>query len=275
MRILLVLILIMAATATATTSFNEIKKVVVMGSTGQVGRNVVRQLLKASGETTVISLARRKVSDLLRQEDAAREAENQQSELVEQELDFSKLLEPENVSFDDTDQGRESRANVFDGADAVVCALGTTIKVAGSKERFLQIDHDYVLAAARDAREAGVGRLSYVSSMGADTGSSFYYSQVKGQVEADLQALGFERLSIFRPALLITKSREDSRPGEAIAQAVAPAFNWLMPANYKTIKVETVASGIVTDLFADRSGETDPSTTRIFLSGDIHQLAGQ
>ncbi|CAH0340502.1 NAD-dependent epimerase/dehydratase family protein [Rhizobium sp. CECT 9324] len=42
-------------------------------------------------------------------------------------------------------------------ADAVICALGTTLKVAGSRERFHRIDHDYPVEIARLARAAGAG----------------------------------------------------------------------------------------------------------------------
>lgn len=53
--------------------------------------------------------------------------------------------------------------------DDVYIALGTTIKVAGSQEAFRAVDHDAVVALARQARNAGAQRLAVVSAMGADS----------------------------------------------------------------------------------------------------------
>ena len=76
-------------------------------------------------------------------------------------------------------------------ADAVLCALGTTRRQAGSAEAFRRVDHDYVLAACRLAREAGTPTCVYVSSLGADAAGGGLYLRVKGETERDLAALGF------------------------------------------------------------------------------------
>jgi len=41
-------------------------------------------------------------------------------------------------------------------ADVLVCALGTTIKTAGSQEEFTRVDHDLPLAIAELPRRRGV-----------------------------------------------------------------------------------------------------------------------
>jgi hypothetical protein len=48
-----------------------------------------------------------------------------------------------------------------------LCALGTTIKTAGSREAFRRVDFGHVVAFARAVRAAGVLRLMFVSAIGA------------------------------------------------------------------------------------------------------------
>ncbi len=96
--------------------------------------------------------------------------------------------------------------------DVAFCSLGTTIKQAGSKEAFWKIDHDYVINTANVLHRYRVPYFAYVSTINANASSVTYYTQTKGKVENDLKEIGFPRLSIMRPSLLIAE-RQDSRPG--------------------------------------------------------------
>ena len=81
----------------------------------------------------------------------------------------------------------------------MLCALGTTIRLAGSQENFTRIDHDYVIRAAQLALNAGCKTMVYNSSLGANPNASSFYLRSKGQTEVALQALGFTSLNIVRP----------------------------------------------------------------------------
>ncbi|HLO94775.1 MAG TPA: NAD-dependent dehydratase, partial [Burkholderiaceae bacterium] len=129
-------------------------------------------------------------------------------------------------------------------ADAVLCALGTTLRLAGSPEAFRRIDHDYVLAACRLAREAGTPRCGFVSSLGADAGSRGLYLRVKGETERDLQALGFEALVCVRPSLLDGGPRPDHRPGEILALALGRGLAPLLPRRWRPVRTERVAAAL-------------------------------
>ncbi|KAB7644366.1 oxidoreductase [Polymorphobacter fuscus] len=137
-------------------------------------------------------------------------------------------------------------------AEVAICALGTTIRAAGSETAFRAVDHDAVLAFARAAQVAGVSRFIVVTAVGADPASRVFYSRVKGEVERDLAALGFARLDIIRPGLILGP-RDDRRPVEAVLQVIVP---WLGPllvgrlARYGGIPAEVVAGAIA--VLADR-----------------------
>jgi hypothetical protein len=71
-------------------------------------------------------------------------------------------------------------------------SLGTTIKDAGSKEKFEAVDHGMVLEYALFAKKLGAKKFLNVSALGADSESKIFYNQVKGKLEDDLKEIGFE-----------------------------------------------------------------------------------
>lgn len=133
-------------------------------------------------------------------------------------------------------------------ADRAFCALGTTIKVAGSQAAFRAVDFDAVLAFARAARATGAQRFGLVSALGSNPASSNFYARVKGEVEAAVAALGFESLVIARPSLLLgdrTALDQPERRGELIGQALTRHVGGLIPARWRPIEAEVVARALV------------------------------
>lgn len=135
----------------------------------------------------------------------------------------------------------------FEHLDVAFCALGTTIKMAGSQDAFYHVDHDLVIDFAKNAKAAGARTFVLVSSVGADAGSSTFYLKVKGETEHDLEAIGFDSLIILRPSMLMGQ-RKEFRFGELIGKAVMTVFNPLMVgpmAKYRGIQGKTVAKAMV------------------------------
>lgn len=129
---------------------------------------------------------------------------------------------------------------------AMICALGTTWKKSGADEAaFRSVDHDLVLATARAAKEHGVERFVAISSVGASMAAKSLYLRVKGEAERDLAKVGFHRLDILRPGLLLGARQDDSRPAERLAIAGAPLFNLLLHGKYRQYR------GITAQMVAD------------------------
>jgi len=129
--------------------------------------------------------------------------------------------------------------------EAVICALGTTRRKAGSEAAFRAVDHDLVLALGTAAREAGVPNFVLVSSAGADVMSKAFYLRVKGEVEAALTGLRFRRLDILRPGLLRGPRTEDRRALERLAILASPLSDLLLYGErrrYRSIDARTVAA---------------------------------
>ena len=138
-------------------------------------------------------------------------------------------------------------------ADAALCCLGTTIRHAGSQQAFRAVDIDSVLTFARVARAAGAKRFVVVSSVGANPESKNFYLRTKGEMEQQLEALGFEALDILQPSMLLGW-RKEMRPLELVGLTLMPLVNPLLGgkyAAYRGISATTVGKAM---LGATRSG---------------------
>lgn len=189
----------------------------VAGGTGLVGSLCVEWLLADAAYTSVITLVRRPP------------------------IFSPPKLDPQVVDFDRIPE-MPPRA-----VDHVFCALGTTIKKAGSQEAFRKVDYEYPLRLAAWSVRAGASQFCVVSSVGADAKSSNFYLRVKGEMEDAISALPFQSVHIFRPSILMG-SRAEKRLGEAVGIRVGRMFQFAMLGSlrrYRPIAAMTVAAGMV------------------------------
>ena len=152
--------------------------------------------------------------------------------------------------------------------DDVFIALGTTIKIAGSKAAFKAIDGDAVVAIAASAKAAGATRLAVVSAMGASPQSGVFYNQVKGEMEAAVSQLGFAKVVIARPSLLAGDRIALKQPERMAEKLSLVAFKWLkrlLPANYRAIQASSVALAMVNTLQTASAGQN------VLLSGEMQK----
>ncbi len=174
------------------------------------------------------------------------------------------------VDFDRLDEYQE----LFD-CDAIICCLGTTIRQAGSKQAFKQVDLQYCLDLATLGRNSNAKSFYLVSAMGADTKSPFFYSRVKGKLERRLTSLEYDYLSIYRPSLLMGE-RQEHRLGESagikIARVVNPLLTGRMAA-YRAINAATVAQAMVNECTIIGKPKTRRPKVNIYSHNNIVTLA--
>jgi len=111
--------------------------------------------------------------------------------------------------------------------DAAVSTLGTTRKAAGSWAAFEAVDRHALLGFAEASRKAGAEHFLLVSSSGANRHSRNSYLRLKGEVEEAVAAIGFSRVDILQPGLLLGE-RSERRLAEGFGQALAPLINPLL-----------------------------------------------
>ena len=137
--------------------------------------------------------------------------------------------------------------------EVALCCLGTTLRKAGSQQRFRAVDVDCVLTFARAAKAANARRFVVMSSVGADLNSRNFYLRTKGDMEEELEGVGFESLDILQPSMLLAW-RAEMRPLELLASAFMPLVAPLLRGKYihsRPISARTVAAAM---LGATRSG---------------------
>lgn len=137
--------------------------------------------------------------------------------------------------------------------DAVICSLGTTIRVAGSQDAFRKVDLDYTLAVARLARRHGARAFAFNSAVGANPASRFFYNRVKGEAEQALRACAYPSLTIVRPALL-GGERAERRPAEQLSLRLLGALRPLVPSRYRIVPAERVARRLLEAALAGTDG---------------------
>ena len=140
--------------------------------------------------------------------------------------------------------------------DAALCCLGTTIRQAGSQQRFRAVDLDAVLAFARVAHTAGAQRFVVVSSVGADPDSRSFYLRTKGEMEQGLEEVGFTSLDILQPSMLLGW-RHEMRPLELLGRLAMPLINPLLGGrymDYRGIPARVVARAMLGVIRSGRRG---------------------
>lgn len=196
----------------------EQRTAIVAGATGLVGGHLVDQLLKDDLYEKVI-LFTRKPFDI------------QHIKIQQFIVDFERLVP----------------SKLPQRADDVFCALGTTIKKAGSQSAFYKVDHDFVVNMAGYAASIGAVRFLVVSAMGANAQSRIFYNRVKGEMEFAISRSLITEKHIFRPSLILGK-RNEFRFGEYVAQKVAGSLAFLFVGplkRYRPVKAEAIARAMI------------------------------
>lgn len=199
------------------------KTALVAGSTGLIGQQLLQLLLGDPHYDKVKAITRKPLN-----------VQNPKLENIV--ADFDRLADQTGLNADD-----------------VFCCLGTTIRVAKTKEAFRKVDFDYPLALARTSKENGASQFLLVSALGADKNSGIFYNRVKGEVEEAIGKISFSSIHIFRPSLLLG-NRIEKRQGEGAATAFFKIFGFLIPAKYKAIDSLKVAKSMVAQAKRNESG---------------------
>lgn len=199
------------------------RRVVVLGATGAVGSQVVFAL-EAMPDVGAITLLGR------------RPLEGVNSERVTQH-----------------------RVDAFDPAsyrallqdhDAAICTFGVGQPSKTPKDEFVRVDKTAVMAFAEACREHEVEHFELLGSVGADPGSPSFYLRTKGELEEGLRAIGFRRLSLFRPSMILTPT---NRYGfsQALTLAVWPRLKPILAGGlrkYRGVEVERLGRAIALNL---------------------------
>lgn len=172
------------------------KTAIIIGATGLVGSTLVKQLLESQAYSKIVLLLRKPLNI-------------SHSKLIQEVIDFDKLDASKIVG------------------DDLFCAMGTTLKKAGSKEAQYKIDCTYPYEIGKIAKANGVKQFILVSAVGANFDSSNFYLRTKGDLEKKIQSLNFHNFVSVRPSMLLG-NREEHRLGEKIGTVLSNILSPLL-----------------------------------------------
>lgn len=198
------------------------KTALIFGATGLVGNLCLEMLVASNLYSKIIVLSRKRITP--------------------------PLLNVENIITDF--ETLELIKNSIQ-ADDIFCAMGTTIKKAGSQEKFTKIDYEIPLQIAQIAKANGAKKFVLVSAIGADANSKIFYSRTKGNLENAIEKLNYESLIILQPSILLGE-REDFRLGEIVGKSVMKSLSYFFVGSlkpYKGIEAKTIAKAMVAKAF--------------------------
>ena len=204
-------------------SSNKGLTLLLIGSTGAVGQQVLRLALGDARIRQVVALTRRPLSN--------------HPKLLNAVVDFTNL--PPDAPWWQV--------------DSVICTLGTTIKAARSQSAFAAIDRDLPIQIGRLARDAGATRYALNSSLGASQDGNFYL-RTKAEAEQGIGELKYPVYTIVRPSL-IDATRADSRPAERVGLAVARLLRPLIPKRYRAVRAEAIAQALIDGVIREVAGK--------------------
>jgi uncharacterized protein YbjT (DUF2867 family) len=216
------------------------KNILLFGGTGLIGGEVLR-MLPEDNSITINAFLRRPTTLL-----------KTSPYFIPHVVDFNRIEEWHNEI----------------AGDVLFCCLGTTLRKAGSKEVFRQVDYELVVKIAKAASENGVKKFIVISSLGADASSANFYLKTKGEMERDVQQLSFQQIKILRPSILIG-NRTEIRLGEKAGILLASVLSPLMLSRLK--KYKPISATVVAKAMIMLSGSD--SSQVIYESNELRMLS--
>jgi len=182
--------------------------IIMLGATGAVGNHTALTLSKMPSVKQLTLLGRRPAENVVGQS------------VFQHEIDiFSpKSYEP-----------------FLHGHGTAICTLGVGQPSTMSKDEFVKIDKNAVLDFAIACKKAGVAHFELLSSVGVSSTSSSFYLRTKGELEESLKELGFERLSLFHPSMIMTPTNRYGL-SQALTRLVMPLLDPLFIASFNKLR---------------------------------------
>lgn len=206
----------------------NLKSVIMIGATGAVGSQTLKRLVELYEVGKITLLVRSK-------------SPSESDKITQHIVD---VLDP------------ETYLPHLSGHDVAISTFGVGEPSKISKEDFLKIDRDAVLNFATHCRKAGIEHFQSLGSVGVSSKSSQYYLKAKGDLEEGIVALGFSRVSLFHPSMILTPNNRYGL-SQGLTLAIWPILTPLLIGplrKLRGIKVDRLGIAIANNVATNGNG---------------------
>ena len=204
--------------------------VIILGGTGQVGSATGAELLSIPECREVVMITRKPIEPRSRVRNVV---------LDTGAADFAEHA------------AALAREVLSEGPVSAVSCVGVgSGSMRWSEEELKQLEVGVVGAFARGCHDAGIAQFCLLSAAGSTAGSRFRYVRVMGMKEDAVRNVGFARLAIFRPGIIV---------GNAHTPAWVGWLGKLVPGSYGNIEQRILGRSIAAEIVL-HSGETGEVT---------------
>ena len=198
---------------------NENFAAIILGGTGQVGGAAVAELLAIPECREVVMVTRKAVAARARVRNVV---------LDTGAADFA--ARSASLAREVLSQGP---------ASAVSCVGVGAGSARWSEEELQRLEVGVVGAFARGCHDAGIAQFCLLSAVGGTARSRIRYARVMGMKEDTVRSIGFARLAIFRPGIIV---------GNAHTPAWAGWLGKLVPGPYGNIDQQILGRAIAAEI---------------------------
>jgi len=196
----------------------EMKEVTVVGGSGLIGSELLKQLIESNNISKIHVLVRKEV------------------------IFSSPKISVHAVDFENEEQLKNSIHG-----EIIYCCIGTTKAKTPDVFNYEKIDRDIPVRLAQIGKLVGIQQFHLISAIGANTHSKINYNRIKGEAEEGVENSKIPTIFIYHPAMLIGK-RSESRPLEWIAQKISPLVDLFMMGSLKkfhSVKAQNLAATLL------------------------------
>jgi uncharacterized protein YbjT (DUF2867 family) len=199
---------------------------IVLGGTGQVGGAAVAELLALPECREVLMVTRKPIAARSRVRNV--------------------VLDTGAPDFADRIAALTREVLSHGPVSAVSCVGVGSGSMRWTEEELKRLELGVVGAFGRGCHQAGIAQFCLLSAVGSNATSRFRYVRVMGMKEDTLRSIGFTRLAIFRPGIIV---------GNAHTPVYAGWFGSLIHGKFGNIDQQTLGRSIAAEI-ALHSNET-------------------
>jgi uncharacterized protein YbjT (DUF2867 family) len=156
---------------------------IILGGTGQVGGAAVAELLAVPECREVVMVTRRAIAPRSRVRNV--------------------VLDTSTADFSDRTAALARETLSQGPVSAVSCAGVGSGSARWTEEELKRLELGVVGAFARGCHDAGITQFCLLSAVGSTASSRFRYVRIMGMKEDVIRKIGFTRLAIFRPGIIV------------------------------------------------------------------------